>query len=313
MERNTRMLITGAKGMLGQNLCEVLTDAGFQNLLTPSSAELDLRDMSEVKAYVQKHKPKSLFHLAARVGGIKANMLHPAEFLRDNLLMDSAVMGAAHEAGIEKVIVMGSSCMYPRLCPQPMKEEMLLTGVPEPTNEGYAIAKIAVAKLCQYHNVQYGMNCLALIAPNLYGIHERFDPDHSHVISSLIMKFHAAVSEGRKSVEMWGTGSARREFLFARDMAEGLLWAMENLNASDLDVPYINVGSGSDVSILELADIMRSISGFDGEIIWDTTKPDGMPQKLMDSSRATERGWKAKTSLQDGIRQTYDYYRSLQS
>lgn len=310
MKPSNRILVTGAHGMLGRNTVEVLHAAGYTSLLTPSSTELDLRDAAAVKTYFNEHKPEYVFHLAARVGGIKANMAHQADFLRDNLQLDSAVMDAAHAYGVTKFISMASSCMYPRLCPQPMNEDMLLTGPFEPTNEGYAIAKIASVKLCQYYRAQYGMNAFSLVAPNMYGRYEKFDLEHSHVLSAFIMRFHQAKEEGAKEVTMWGTGSPRREFLYAHDMAQALLLAMLQWDAADLEHAYMNVGTGADVSIKELAEIIRACVGYEGNLVWDTTKPDGMPRKLMDSTRAAARGWSAPTFLEKGIQEMYDHYRS---
>jgi len=296
--------------MLGRNTVEVLHAAGYTTLLTPTSAELDLRNAEKVKAYFNEHKPEYVFHLAARVGGIKANMMYQADFLHDNLQLDSAVIDASREYGVTKFIAMASSCMYPRLCPQPMNEDMLLTGPLEPTNEGYAIAKIASVKLCQYYHKQHGLNAFSLVAPNMYGIYEKFDLEHSHVLSAFIMRFHKAKEEGAKEVVMWGTGSPRREFLFARDMAKALLLGMQEWNAADLDLGFMNIGTESDVSIKELAEMIQSAVGYEGSLVWDTSKPDGMPRKLMDSTRAAAHGWKAPTSLEQGIREMYEHYRS---
>lgn len=310
MNANNRILVTGASGMLGRNMTEVLRAAGYQNLLTPTSSELDLRDAHAVQNYFMEQKPEYVFHLAARVGGIKANMMYQADFLRDNMLLNAAVTDAAHKSGVTKFIAIGSSCMYPRLCPQPMNEDMLLTGPFEPTNEGYAIAKIASAKLCQYYHTQYGMNAFSVIAPNMYGKYEKFDLEHSHVLSAFIMRFHKAKEDGAREVTMWGTGSPRREFLYAADMAKALLLAMQEWNADDLEVSAINVGTGSDVSIKELSEIVQACVGYEGNVVWDSTKPDGMPKKLMDSGRAEKLGWSAPTSLKDGVQEIYDYYRS---
>jgi GDP-L-fucose synthase len=311
MKKDATILITGAHGMVGRNVVEELTHAGYTRLLPPSSTELDLCDAGAVETFVQKHKPASILHLAARVGGIQANIQHPVEFLRENLLMSLHVFDAARRHGVTKLITLGSSCMYPRACPQPMKEEYLLTGVPEPTNESYALAKIVVTRLAAAYHRQFGMNCFTLVAPNMYGRYERFDPASSHVISALLMKFHRAKVAGEREVAVWGTGKARREFLFAGDMAKALLHFLEKVDANDIEGTYLNVGTGSDVSIAELADMIRNVVGYEGKLVWDTTKPDGMPQKLMECSRLRKFGWRHSVELHEGLRALYDYFLSL--
>lgn len=309
MRPDASILITGANGMLGRNLVSALRAKGYDNLLTPSSKELDLIDQEATIAYFTDRKPDAVVHLAARVGGIKANMMAPAEFLRDNMLMGTSVMEGARRAGVKRFLNMGSSCIYPRMCEQPMKEEYVLTGVPEPTNEAYALAKISIMKLGQYYASQHKLPCLTLVAPNLYGTHDNFDAEKSHVLSALVMKLHGAKQRGDAEIALWGTGVARREFLFAADMAEAVALFLAHPSFETVD-PYINVGSDTDVSIKELAELIKKVVGYEGRIAWDPTKPDGMPRKLMDSSRAKALGWKAVTPLHDGISRTYDFYLS---
>lgn len=310
MQRDASVLITGSNGMLGRNLVELLQATGYTHLLTPSSKELDLTNQDAVYAYMQAHRPKTVLHLAAKVGGIKANMMAPANFLSENLIMGANILEAARQVDVRRFLNMGSSCMYPRLCDQPMKEEYLLTGLPEPTNEAYALAKIAITKLCQYYASQHGLPCLTLVAPNLYGIYETFDAERSHVISALLMKFHAAKQRGDSTITLWGTGTARREFLFAADMAKAIVQFLEHPSWEAIEPPYINVGSDTDVSIKELAEQIKEIVGFKGYVTWDPSKPDGMPRKLMDSSRAKALGWRISTPLHEGITQTYSYFLS---
>jgi GDP-L-fucose synthase len=313
MEKTAPILVTGHTGMVGRNVVDALKKAEWTNLLLPTSTELDLLDQQAVQMYMEAQKPKAILHLAARVGGIMANIEQPAVFLYENVVMSTNIMEAARAHGTETFINLGSSCIYPRECPQPMKEEMLLTGTPEPTNEGYAIAKIVGVKLCEQYHKQHGMNAFSLIAPNLYGTHERFDANHSHVIAGLIMKFHAAKEEGQESIALWGTGKARREFLFVKDIADALVFALENITADQLERTYVNIGSGDDISIHDLAQLIAKTVGYKGEITWDTAKPDGMPQKLMDVSRMKKLGWQPQISLDDGIKETYAYYQTIAS
>lgn len=303
--KNARILVTGHGGMVGRNLVPLLREAGYASLILRTSAETDLRDRAAVDALMRSEKPEIVLHLASRVGGIKANMADPAGFLSDNLYIGTNVLLSAAEHGVRTLINLGSSCIYPRACPQPMKEEYLLTGPVEPTNEGYALAKIAMLKLCAYLHAQRGLNYFSLLPPNLYGLHERMDAEHSHVIAGLMLKFHTAKTEGRESVTLWGTGSARREFLFAEDAARAILWFLENVRAEEIEGNFLNIGSGSDVSIRELAEHVRAAVGYEGAIAWDTTQPDGMPRKLMDSTRSQRFAWRPQVPLDEGLRRMY--------
>lgn len=305
--KNKKILITGANGMVGKSLLKKLSEEGCINLLTPNSKELDLRNQTEVENYFKKHKPEYVFHLAAKVGGIAANISSPAEFLYDNLAMETNIIESSRKNSVQKLLFLGSSCIYPRECPQPMKEEYLLSGKLEPTNEGYALAKISGLKLCEYYNKQYGTNFLNLMPPNLYGFNDHFEKEKSHVISSLITKFNHAKENKIDFVEVWGTGSSRREFLFVDDCSDAMVYFMKNYSAKEIS-PFINIGSNEDISIKELAFLIKDLTGYTGEIKFDSTKPDGMPKKLLDSSKASALGWNATTNLKEGLKKTIDWY-----
>ncbi len=307
MNTSTRILITGAGGLVGHNTVEELRACGYTNLLTPSSGDLNLCDEKATDAFFTTQKPEVVLHVAGRVGGIQANIDNPVAFLQENLEMGLSVLKAAQKHGVKKLINMGSSCIYPRECPQPMKEEYMLTGPLEPTNEGYGLAKIAILKLCAAMHAEDGLNMYTVIPPNLYGRHERLDSEHSHVIAGLMLKCTQAHKNGDPTVTLWGTGSARREFLNAKDVAKGLVFFLEKIDAPAIPENFINIGSGKDISIRELADIIRDIVGYEGTIIWDSTRPDGMPQKLLDSTRAETLGWKPTIDLQEGLKDFYAY------
>lgn len=302
-----KILVTGANGLVGSALLQRLRADGFHNLLLPRSKELDLRNQQQVRDYFATHRPEVVFHLAGHIGGIGGSIARPVEFLYENELMALLTLHAAYEFKVKKLLFLGSSCIYPRLCPQPMKEEHLLTGLLEPTNEGYALAKISGMKLCEYMNRQYGTDFMSLMPCNLYGYKDHFEPQNSHVLSALLYKFHKAKTEGLREVEVWGTGKARREFLIADDLADAMVYFMSHFNAREVE-PFVNVGSGIDVSILELAQMIQSIVGYSGQLRFDTNRPDGIPQKLMDVSKAKSLGWAAKTSLDEGIRKVYASY-----
>jgi GDP-L-fucose synthase len=306
MKKDAKILVTGASGMVGLNLTPLLQKAGYKNLVLVSTKDADLRDTKLVDALFTKHKPEVVIHLAGKVGGIRANMDDPVGFLVDNLQIGINVVEAARRTGVQKLINLASSCVYPRDCKQPMKEEYLLTGIPEPTNEGYALAKIAILRLCQYLHQKEGKNFFTLIPPNMYGVHERLDPQHSHVIVALLGKFGDAKKSGAKDVTLWGDGSARREFLFAEDLARAILFFMENVDAKDIPDTFLNVGPGTDVSIKYLAELIQKIVGFAGKIVWDTSQPNGMPQKLMNTSRLEKLDWKPSTSLEEGLTRAYE-------
>jgi GDP-L-fucose synthase len=305
--KDKKILITGSDGMVGKALVKILKEEGCKNFLLPNYKELDLRNQNDVKNYFEYNKPEYVFHLASKVGGISANINSPAEFLYDNLAIEINVIESARENSVEKLLFLGSSCIYPRECPQPMKEEDLLTGKLEPTNEGYALAKISGLKMCEYYNKQYGTNFINLMPPNMYGPNDHFDEEKSHVVSSIITKFSNAKENRDKFVEIWGTGNSRREFLYVEDAADAIVYFMKNYSAREIG-PFINIGFGEDISIKNLAFLIREMIGYSGEIIFDKTKPDGMPKKLLDSSKAANLGWKAKTSLKEGLEKTLEWY-----
>lgn len=297
MNKENLIYVAGSNGMVGSAIVRALRADGYENLLTRSSKELDLRDQSAVRAFFDEHRPDYVFLAAAKVGGILANNIYRADFLHDNLAIQMNVIESARLSGVTKLMFLGSSCIYPKLAPQPLKEEYLLTGLLEPTNEPYAIAKISGIKMCEAYRDQYGCNFISVMPTNLYGPNDNFDLKNSHVLPALIRKFYTAVQEGQSSVEIWGTGSPKREFLHVNDLAQACLFLMKTYDGRD----FLNVGTGEDISIKELAELVARIVGFEGELRFDATKPDGTPRKLMDISRLHSLGWKAKISLEDGI------------
>jgi GDP-L-fucose synthase len=307
MNKNSIILITGGRGMVGSALIARLKKDKFTNLLIPTSKELDLTSQKNVSDYFSKNKIDYVFHLAAKVGGIAANIESPAYFLYENLVIQSNVIHAAYQNKIKKLLFLGSSCIYPKDYKQPLKEEYLLADKLEPTNEGYAISKIAGLKLCEYYNKQYGTNFISLMPCNLYGENDHFETKNSHVISSLIYKFTKAKKENLPTVEVWGTGKARREFLYAGDVADAMIFFMKNYDAKDMP-SFVNIGSGKDISIKELASVIKKIVGYKGKIIFDTSKPDGMLKKLLDVKKATKLGWKQKTPIEIGLKKTITWY-----
>jgi GDP-L-fucose synthase len=304
MKKNDKIYVAGHEGMVGSILIRELKKRGFKNIITEEFCELDLRNQKDTLDYITNKKPEYIFLIAGKVGGIQANIKYPGEFLYDNLMISANVIHSAYLNSVKKLIFLGSSCIYPRLSKQPMREEYLLTGALEPTNEGYAIGKIAGLKLCEYYDKQYGCNFISAMPPNLYGPGDSFSMENSHVISALIQKIYKAKIKNEQSVEMWGTGSARREFLYNSDLVDGLIFLMENYNGSQ----HINIGAGIDISIKELAHLIKDIVGYNGEFVWDKTKPDGMPRKLMDVSKINKLGWKSKTNLRDGLTKTYNWF-----
>jgi len=307
---DSRIYVTGANGMLGRNLVDKLKGKGYRKIMhAPGSKVFDLRNRKAVFDFFEKNKPEYVFHLAARVGGIKANMKNPVEFLRDNLIININIIDACFKFKVRKLINLGSSCIYPKCSKQPMSEEDLLDGKLEPTNEGYAISKIASLRLCEYYNKQEGTNFISLMPPNLYGKYEEFNLESSHVISALIMRFHDAKVSGDERISIWGTGKARREFFYVEDAAESLIFAMENLKVGDLfEGCFLNCGSGKDISIKELAEMICEVVGFEGEIVYDSSKPEGMLKKLMDSRRFRKLSSQKVMDLKEGIEKTYQYY-----
>lgn len=288
--------------MVGSALVRRLQQAGFEHFITATSNELDLRDQTQVRTFFEKHKPDYVFLAAAKVGGIVANNTYRAEFLYDNLMIESNVIDAAYRNGVEKLMFLGSSCIYPKMAPQPLKEEYLLTGLLEPTNEPYAIAKIAGIKLCDSYRAQYGSNFISVMPTNLYGPNDNYHPQNSHVLPALIRKFHEAKRDQLPFVTMWGSGSPLREFLHVDDLADACYFLMENYNEPGL----VNIGVGHDLSILDLARLVQGIVGYEGTIENDLSKPDGTPRKLMDVSKLHQLGWQAKIDLETGIREVYE-------
>lgn len=293
--------------MVGRALVARLRSEGYANLQTPSSKQLDLRDRAAVDRYFADHKAEFVFHLAGHIGGIGASVAYPVEFMYENMLISLHVINAARAAGTTKLVYLSSSCVYPRDCPQPMSEESILTGAFEPTNEGYAIAKVAGMKLCEYSNRQYGTNFLNLMPCNLYGYGDHFEPERSHVVSALIYKFHVAKTRNLSTVDVWGTGATRRELLFVTDLADAMLYFMTNRDAKDVG-SFVNIGLGEDIPVRELAETIKTIVGYSGSIVFDPTKPDGMPRKLMDVSKAARLGWRARVRIPEGLAQTYDWF-----
>lgn len=304
MEKSARIYIAGHTGMVGSALQRRLEHEGFQNLLLRTRAQLDLCRQEAVEQFFQVERPDYVFLAAAKVGGILANSTYPADFIRDNLLIQTHIIEAARAAGVKKLLNLGSSCIYPKLAPQPIYEQYLLTGPLEPTNRAYAVAKIAGLEMVAAYRKQYGFNGISLMPTNLYGPGDNFDPQNSHVLAGLLRRFHEAKQSRAPSVTVWGTGTPRREFLHVDDLADAALFLMKKYE----DAEIINVGVGEDISILELAELIRDIVGYKGVIEFDRSKPDGTPRKLLDVSKLNALGWRAKTGLREGIERTYQWY-----
>ena len=302
--RHRVVLVTGASGMVGSAVCRLLRRQFFERILAPTRRELNLCDRAQVDAYFAKHRPDYVFMIAAKVGGIAANRADPVGFLSENVRMEINLFEACHKYQTRKNLFMGSSCIYPRESPQPMKEEYLLTGPLEPTNEGYALAKIVGLKLAKYYHQQYGMLTVCPMPCNIYGTGDHFDLQRSHVLSALVRRFVDAQDQGASSVTLWGTGVARREFIHVEDMVEALLFLMDNYDSPDI----INVGTGTDISIHDLASLIAREVGYTGEIHWDSGRPDGMPRKCLDVSRLTAMGFQPRIGLEEGIRRTIAEY-----
>jgi len=302
MEYNQKIYIAGHGGMVGSAIKRNLESKGYNNLVLRSSKELDLRNQQSVADFFEQERPEFVFLAAAKVGGIIANSTFKADFLYDNLLIESNIIHSAWKNGTKKLLFLGSSCIYPKLAPQPIKEEYLLTGLLEESNEPYAIAKIAGIKLCEAYREQYGANFISVMPTNLYGKGDNYHPTNSHVLPGLIRRFHEAGENGDASVTVWGTGTPKREFLYADDLAEACLFLMEHYNKKEL----VNIGTGEDLSIAELADLIKETTGFKGEILFDKTKPDGTPRKLMDVSKLHALGWRHSIPLTEGIKAAYE-------
>jgi GDP-L-fucose synthase len=304
MKTSDAIYVAGHRGMVGTALVRLLRARGFTNLLLRSRSELDLLNTDAVRAFYEKHRPDYVLVAAAKVGGIWANATQPVEFLSENLQIELNLINGAHASQVKKLLLLGSSCIYPKHAPQPMTEDALLTGVLEPTNEAYALAKICGIKLCQAYAKQHGANFISVMPTNLYGPEDNFDLQTSHVLPALIHKFHLAKEKAQPSVTLWGTGSAYREFMHVDDLAQACLFLMENYDSPEL----INVGCGYDITIRELAGLVGKVVGYSGQIEWDTTKPDGTPRKLLDVSKLNKLGWKATIPFDEGLRATYKWW-----
>ncbi|MBW1695577.1 MAG: GDP-L-fucose synthase [Deltaproteobacteria bacterium] len=313
MKKSSKIYVAGHTGLVGSAILRKLTAEGYSRIITRTHSELDLIRQAEVEYFFKINQPEYVFLAAAKVGGIWANKTYPAEFIYDNLVIQTNVIHCAWENGVKRLLFLGSSCIYPRRCPQPIKETYLLTGPLEPTNEPYALAKIAGIKMCQSYNRQYGTRFLSAMPTNLYGPGDNFNLETSHVLPALIRKFHEAKRDGRKAVTIWGTGKPRREFMHVDDLADAAVFLM-NLDSRHYErfitheqVPLVNIGFGKDISILELAHLVKEIIGFEGDIVFDTSKPDGTPRKLLDVSRLTDMGWAPRIPLWEGIQKTYEW------
>jgi GDP-L-fucose synthase len=305
LSHDTQIYVAGHRGLVGSALVRALEAQGYTRLLLRTHHELDLTDQAAVGEFFQRERPQAVIMAAARVGGIQANNVRPAEFIRDNLLIQDNVIDAAYQAGVAKFVFLGSSCIYPKLAPQPIKEDSLLTGPLEPTNEWYAIAKIAGVKMCQAYRRQYGFNAISLMPTNLYGPGDNFDLQNSHVLPALIRRFHEAKLRGDAALTVWGTGTPRREFLHVDDLADAVIYLLNTYDGE----PIVNIGWGEDVTIRELAEVVASVAGFRGRLEFDASKPDGTPRKLLDTSRLTALGWAPKIKLKAGIEATYAWFK----
>ena len=302
MEKNAKIYVAGHRGMVGSAICRALQAQGYTNLVVRTSKELDLRRQDKVEAFFEQEKPEYVFLAAAKVGGIIANDRHPADFMYDNMIMEMNVIKAAYDNGVKKLMFLGSSCIYPRMAPQPMPESCLLTSSLEQTNEAYALAKISGLKYCEYLNRQYGTDYISVMPTNLYGPNDNYHPEHSHVLPALIRRFHEAKEANAPYVTCWGTGSPLREFLYVDDLADACVYLMNTYSGNET----VNLGTGKELSIRELTELVAKVVGYTGEIRWDPTRPDGTPRKLLDVSKLEGLGWRYKTELEDGIRLAYD-------
>lgn len=302
MEKNSKIYVAGHRGMVGSAIVRRLEAEGYKNIITRTSKELDLRRQAAVEEFFAAEKPDYVFLAAAKVGGIMANSKAPADFMYDNMIMEMNVIRSAYDNGVKKLMFLGSSCIYPRMAPQPMKEDCLLTSALEQTNEAYALAKISGLKYCEYLNRQYGTDYISVMPTNLYGPNDNYHPEHSHVLPALIRRFHEAKETNAPSVTIWGTGTPLREFLYVDDLAEACVFLMNNYSGNET----VNLGTGKELTIGELAGLVKKVVGYEGEIVFDPSKPDGTPRKLLDVSKLERLGWHYKTELEDGIRMAYD-------
>jgi GDP-L-fucose synthase len=304
MKKTSKIYVAGHRGLVGSAMVRTLEKAGYKNIVLRTRKELDLMDQKKVALFFKKEKPEYVFMAASKVGGIMANKERPGTFMYENLVIQTNMIENARISGVKKLLFLGSSCIYPKLVEQPMKEEYLLTGKPEPTNRAYSLAKISGLVLCQSYNEQYGTNFISVMPTNLYGINDNFDLNSSHVLPALIRKFYEAKKNKKNTVELWGSGKPKREFLFVDDLADACVFLMNNYNDSEI----INIGTGKDVSIKELSEMVAKIIEYEGKIVWDSTKPDGMMKKLLDVSKLEKAGWHYKTELQDGLQTTYEWF-----
>lgn len=316
IDRSSKIYIAGSSGMIGSAVKRRLEADGYTNLICRISRQLNLIDQRQVDEFFSREKPEAVVLAAGRVGGIGANDKYRAEFIYNNLLIEANVIHASHANGVGKLVFLGSSCIYPKFAEQPIKEDALLTGPLEPTNEPYAVAKIAGIKLCENYFRQYGRNFFSAMPTNIYGEGDNFDPHDSHVVPALIRKFHEARIDNSSQVLLWGTGSPRREFLYVDDLAEAIVFLLENVEAEDVyrqGISHLNVGTGEDLQIKELAEIIKEMAGYNGEIAYDASRPDGTPRKLLDVSRLNRLGWRHRTKLEDGLRKTYEWFSQMHS
>ena len=304
MDLHSRIYVAGHTGLVGSAIMRRLAACGYGSIITRQHSELDLTKQGDVDEFFAAEKPEYIFMAAAKVGGIRANSSFPADFSYENLMMECNVLHSAHKYNAKKLLFMGSACIYPKDCPQPIKEDSLLTGIPDASVEGYALAKITGLKLCEYFNRQHGTNFIGVVPTNVYGPNDNFDLQASHVLAAILRKTNEAMINSNPCIELWGTGKARRDFMFSDDLADACVYLMENYSGSEL----INIGTGSDISIADLAQLIKKVTGYIGDIIYDTSKPDGMKQRLLDVSRLEGLGWKSKTSLEAGICKTYEWY-----
>lgn len=304
MENGAKIFVAGHNGMVGSSIVRHLKSLGYENLILKPRQELDLLDMHAVSAFFKKEQPEYVFLAAAKVGGIHSNSTYPANFIYENLQIQNNVIHHSYLNGVKKLLFLGSSCVYPKLCPQPIKEEYLLTSDLEPSNDAYAIAKIAGIKMCQSYNKQYKTNYISLMPTNAYGIQDNYHPENSHVLPALLQRIHKAKLANDKSVTIWGTGTPKREFIFSEDLAEACVFLMDHYEASEI----INVGCGKELQIKDLTHLIQQVVGYEGELVFDSSKPDGTPRKILDVSKLQAMGWTPKTSLRDGIKQAYEWY-----
>ena len=304
MEKDAKIYVAGHRGLVGSSILRALDKAGYKNIVYRTHKELDLTNFEAVKNFFDQERPDYVFLAAAKVGGIWANKTHKAEFIYENLQIQNSVIKNAYDFGVKKLLFLGSSCIYPKMCPQPIKEEYLLSGYLEETNDAYAIAKISGLMMCRAFRQQYGVDYISAMPTNLYGYNDNFDLESSHVLPALMRKIHDAKETNAPEVTVWGTGTVLREFLFVDDLADALVFLMNNYTGEE----HVNVGTGTDVSIKELAQLICKVVGYNGKLVFDTSKPDGTPKKLLDVSKINSLGWEAKVSLEDGIRKTYEWY-----